>query len=292
MSKRSSRSARREASLTLPQSPEEIASLPDISIHLLLEQYHLVPTGSRQEPIKRLSAVLFPTDGATTTTTEPAAPSSMPAVTETPTMVTQIDSISLEIVIHSAVQASAAAMSEAIRPVLSRSSSRSGSACHATREGRTRTRSRNRGNRNNDSSHSSRSSPRSRSPRRRRSRSPSRRSRARSKSRRSSPRTSLGSGWTATGSNDQPASWMLSRRTKRKILASDYVDFDVILTEVTTNTGGVPMAMKASVSGPKCRNVRDIGLWLQAWSAYAATLTSGSGSRLRTYRLPVYSHPS
>ena len=64
---------------------------------------------------------------------------------------------------------------------------------------------------------------------------------------------------------------MLSRRTKRKILAGEYVDFDTIL-EVTTNTGGTPMAMKASVSGPKCRHVCDIGSWLQAWSAYAATV--------------------
>ena len=72
---------------------------------------------------------------------------------------------------------------------------------------------------------------------------------------------------------------MLSRRTKRKILAGDYVDSDVILTEVTTNTGGVPMATKASVSGPKHRNVRDIGLWLQAWSAYAATVLLADPAR-------------
>ena len=65
---------------------------------------------------------------------------------------------------------------------------------------------------------------------------------------------------------------MLSRRTKRKTLAGDYVDFDVILTEVTTNTGEVPLATKDSGSGPKRRNVGDIGSWLQAWSAYAATV--------------------
>ena len=192
MSKRSSRSARCESSLTVPQSPEEIASFLDISIHQLLEQYHLVPTGSRPEKIKRLSPVLFPSDGATTTPAEPAAASSTPAVTETPTMVTQIDSTSLETVIHSVVQASVAAMSEAISPVLSRSSSRPGSANHVTREGCTQTRSRNRRNWNNDSSRSTQSSSRSRSPRRWQSRSPSRRSRKRSKSRRSSPHTSLG----------------------------------------------------------------------------------------------------
>ena len=65
---------------------------------------------------------------------------------------------------------------------------------------------------------------------------------------------------------------MLSRRTKRKIIAGEYVDFDTTLTEVTTNTGESPMAMKASVSGPKCRHVCDIDSWLQAWSAYVATV--------------------
>ena len=55
---------------------------------------------------------------------------------------------------------------------------------------------------------------------------------------------------------------MVPRSTKRKILAGEYVDFDTILTEVTSNTGGVPMATKTSVSGPKRRHVRDIGSWL------------------------------
>ena len=65
---------------------------------------------------------------------------------------------------------------------------------------------------------------------------------------------------------------MLSRRTKRKILAGEYVCFDTILTEVTTNTGGVTVATKASVSGPKRRLVCDISSLLQAWSAYVATV--------------------
>ena len=187
-------------------------------------------------------------------------------------MATQIDITSLETVIQPAVQASVAAMSEAICPMLTRSRSSSGSSHYTTRDGHTRTWSPNCGNRNDDSSRSSRSSSRSRSPHKRRFRSPSRRSCTRSKSRHSSPRTSLGHAWTAAGSSNQPASWMLFRRTKRKILAGEYVDFDTILTEVTTNKGGVPMAMKASVSGPKHRHVCDIGLWLQAWSAYAATV--------------------
>ena len=65
---------------------------------------------------------------------------------------------------------------------------------------------------------------------------------------------------------------MLSRTTKRKTLAGDYVDFDVIRTEVTTNTGEVLMATKNSGSGSNRRNVRDIGSWLQAWAAYASTV--------------------
>ena len=186
-------------------------------------------------------------------------------------MATQIESTSLETVIQS-VQASVPAMSEAIRPMLSRSRSRSGSSRHTIREGRIRMQSRNRGNQNNDSSRSSRSSSRSQSPYTRQSTSPSRRSRTRSKSHPSSTRTSLGHAWTAAGSSKQPASWMLSRRTKRKILAGEYVDFDIILTDVMTNTGGDSMATKASVSGLKCRHVPDIDSWLQAWSAYAATV--------------------
>ena len=62
---------------------------------------------------------LFPTDRAPTTTTEPAAALSMEVATETPNMAMQIDSTSLETVIQSAVQASIAAMSETIRPILS-----------------------------------------------------------------------------------------------------------------------------------------------------------------------------
>ena len=34
--------------------------------------------------------------------------------------------------------------------------------------------------------------------------------------------------------------WMLSRRTKRKILAGEYDDFDTILTEVPTNIARSP----------------------------------------------------
>ena len=63
----------------------------------------------------------FPTDGATTTATDPAAALSTAVATETPTMAMQIDSTSLETVIQSAVQASVSAMSEAIRPILSHS---------------------------------------------------------------------------------------------------------------------------------------------------------------------------
>ena len=80
MSKRTSHSTRRAPSLTLPQ---EIALLSDVSIQLLLEQYHLVFTGSRPEQIKQLSAALFPTDRATTTTTEPTAALSTKVTTET-----------------------------------------------------------------------------------------------------------------------------------------------------------------------------------------------------------------
>ena len=128
-------------------------------------------------------------------------------------MATQIDSTSLETVIQSAVQASVAAMSEAIRPMLSHSRSRSGYSRHTTRKGHIWTRSHNRGNQNNDSSRSSRSSSRSQSPYTRQSRSPSYRSRTRSKSRPSSTRASLRHAWTAAGSSKQPPSWMLSRRT-------------------------------------------------------------------------------
>ena len=155
-------------------------------------------------------------------------------------MATQIYSTSLETVIQSAVQASVAAMSQAIRPMLTRSRSRSGSSCYTTREGHTRMRSRNCGNRNNDRSRSSRLSSRSRSQHKRWLRSTSHRSCTRSKSRCSSPRTSVGHAWTAAESSNQPASWMLSRRTKRKILAGEYVDFDTILTKVTTNIVGSP----------------------------------------------------
>ena len=45
---------------------------------------------------------------------------------------------------------------------------------------------------------------------------------------------------------------------QRERLAGEYVNFDTILTEVTTNKGGVPMATKASISGSKRRHVRDI----------------------------------
>ena len=89
----------------------------------------------------------------------------------------------------------------------------------------------------------------------------------------------MGTGTTTATDGRQPASWMLPRRTKRKILAGDYNDFDVILTEVTTNSGGVPMATKASVSGPNRRTVRDIGSWLQVWSAYAATVLLADPAR-------------
>ena len=114
-------------------------------------------------------------------------------------------------------------------PILSRSRSRSGSSRHTTREGRTRT------VESQSWKQEQRQQPKLSliikvSMTKRRSRSPSRRSRPTSKSRRSSPHTSLGHAWTADGSSDQPASWMLSTRTKRKILAGEYVDFDTILT--------------------------------------------------------------
>ena len=79
---------------------------------------------------------------------------------------------------------------------------------------------------------------------------------------------------------------MLSRRTKKKILAGEYVDFDIILTDVMTNTGGDPMATKALVSGPKCRHVPNIDSWLQAWSAYAATVLLADP--VRGYKLIGY----
>ena len=98
--------------------------------------------------------------------------------------------------------------------------------------------------------------------------------RTRSKSRRSSPLTSLEHAWTAAGSSKQPTSWMLSRRTKRKILAGEDVDFDTILTEVTTN-----MATKGSVSGPQHRHIHDIGSWLQAWSSYMTAVLLADPAR-------------
>ena len=157
-------------------------------------------------------------------------------------------------------------MSEAICPVLTCSRSRSGSSRYTTRKGRTRTWNHNHGNRNNDSNRSSRSSSRSRSPHKRRFRSPSRHSRTRLKSHRSSPRTSLGHAWTAAGSSDQRESWMLSRRTKRKILAGEYVDFDTILTKVTTNMKGSPWQRKpwypVQSAGMSATSARDFRLGL------------------------------
>ena len=59
---------------------------------------------------------------------------------------------------------------------------------------------------------------------------------------------------------------------QRERLAGEYVNFDTILNEVTTNKAGVPMAAKVSVFGSESRHVRDISSWLQAWFAYAATV--------------------
>ena len=86
---------------------------------------------------------------------------------------------------------------------------------------------------------------------------------------------------------------MLSRRTKRKILADEYVEFYTILTEVTTNKNGVSMATKVSISGLKRRHVRNISSWFQAWSAHMATvLLANLAQGYKLNRLPVYSRSS
>ena len=267
MSKRSSRLARREASLTLPQSPEEIALLRDISIRLLLEQYHLfLPVPGRNESSDSplffflQTELLQPPQSRQHLIHASGDGNAYHGHPDRQRIARNCDPLSGTSIDSCHVQS---------HPSCPESFKFQIRLCPC----------RNRGNQNNDSSRSFWSSPRSRSPRIQRSRSPSRRSRTRSKSRRSSPHTSLSYRWTAIESNDQPASWMLSRRTKRKILAVDYVDFDVILTEVTTNTGGVSIGTKASVSSPKRRNVRNIGSWLQAWSAYAATVLLADPAR-------------
>ena len=77
---------------------------------------------------------------------------------------------------------------------------------------------------------------------------------------------------------------------QRERLAGEYVNFDTILTEVTTNKGGVPMAAKASISGSERRHVRNISSWLQAWFAYAATvLLVDPAQGYKLNRLQVYS---
>ena len=59
---------------------------------------------------------------------------------------------------------------------------------------------------------------------------------------------------------------MLSRRTKRKILAGEYVDLDTILTEVTTNMEESPWQQKprypVQSAGMSATSARDFTLGL------------------------------
>ena len=80
-------------------------------------------------------------------------------------------------------------------------------------------------------------------------------------------------------SSNPSAGWMLSKKIKKKIFAGDYVDFDTILTEVASKRSRVPVSEKSSDARARKRVVRDIGSWLQAWSAFAATLLETDPSR-------------
>ena len=268
--------SRRSSTRPIVRSRPELNDLSDIAINLLLDQHHLRQQGSRAQRIERLTHTLFP---GTDTENDGPPSTSAEATATAPTPVTQPDATDVASLIQSTVQASATAFADSLRPLLARagpphrrrSSSRSGTARTTHSRHRSTT------------SHSTTTSgSRSRSPRRRsRSRSSHRRSRSRSRHE-SRLRSRSRSAWSPVAhqsSSGPSAGWMLTRKTKKKILAGDHVDFDKILSEISSSTGGVHSSSRSSDSSAKRKHVRDIRSWLQAWSAYAATLLAADPSR-------------
>ena len=268
--------SRRSSTRPIVRSWPELNDLSDIAINLLLDQHHLRQEGSRAQRIERLTHTLFP---GTDTENDGPPSTSAEATATAPTPVTQPNVIDVASLIQSTVQASATAFADSLRPLLER----------AGPEHRRRSYSRSGTARTTHSRHRSTTShstttwgSRSRSPRQRsRSRSSHRRSRSRSRHE-SRLRSRSRSAWSPVAhqsSSGPSAGWMLMRKTKKKILAGDHVDFDKILSEISSSTGRVHSSSRSSDSSAKRKHVRDIGSWLQAWSAYAATLLAADPSR-------------